>query len=131
MALRYGHFRRAAMLVAPYSNALPPPHYNDCFMTFPISLPVGATIDGVEVAYRDTSGASGRSMIAFLASNRIKPSMGALPLGVASDSAVPSFQEDFANMGALSVPVITGDIFWVQVSTHRVTEIDYVAVTYH
>jgi hypothetical protein len=113
-------------------QAYPTLPYNDCFMTFPINLPVGTTIDGVEIAYRDDSGANGRSIIAVLASNRVNPYMGTRPLGVASDNSVsPVSQQLFANMGQLSVPMLNGDVFWVQVSSHRVTEIDYVAVTYH
>lgn len=119
------------MLVKPYTNALPPPYTNDCFMTFPVNLPVGTTIDGVEIAYRDDAGASGKSIVAVLMSNRLKPYMGPVPLGIASDDVVPTSQVLYKNMGALGVPILTGDTYWVQVSSHRVTEIDYVSVTYH
>ena len=103
----------------------------DCKMSYPIALPTGSTIDGVEIAYRDDGGASGRSITAYLAENRVKPDMGALAVGGANDLIVPSLQKLYMNMGPLSIPVVTGDIYWVQVETHRITEVDYVAVTYH
>jgi hypothetical protein len=117
-----------AMRMPAYPN-LPGPY--DCLMSYPINLPTGSTIDGVEIAYRDDSGASGRYITAYLAENRVKPDMGAIAVGGAGDFIVPTQQKVFMNMGSLSVPVVTGDIYWVQVSTHRVTEVDYVAVTYH
>ncbi|HEV7489188.1 MAG TPA: hypothetical protein VGO25_00180 [Rhodanobacteraceae bacterium] len=117
-----------AMRMAPYPF-LPAP--NDCLMSYSIDLPIGSTIDGVEVAYRDDSGAPGRYITAYLAENRIKPDMGAIAVAGANDFTVPTLQKDFMNMGPLSIPVVTGDIYWVQVSTHRVTEVDYVAVSYH
>jgi hypothetical protein len=117
-----------SMRMAPYPN-IPPPW--DCLMSYPINLPTGSTIDGVEIAYRDDAGASGRYIAAYLAENRVKPDMGAIAIGGTADYAVPTGQKLFKNMGPLSVPVMTGDIYWVQVSTHRVTEVDYVAVTYH
>jgi hypothetical protein len=120
-----------AMLIAPYSAAFPPPYLNDCLMSFPVNLPAGSTIDGVEIAYRDDSGAPQKSVTAYLASNRIKPSMGAVALAGANDDVVPTFSELYKNMGSLSVPVQNGDIYWIQVSTHRITEFNYVAVTYH
>ena len=48
-----------------------------------------------------------------------------------NDDTVPQFAELYKNMGSLSVPVQSGDIYWIQVSTHRITEFNYVAVTYH
>jgi hypothetical protein len=109
-----------------------PAPYDQCYVSFPLNLPVGTTIDGVEIAYRSDSGAFSRSIVAYLASNRIKPYMGPLPLGIASDSTVvPTAQQLFMNMGSLNAPVVSGDIFWVQVTTKNVTEVDYVAVTYH
>jgi hypothetical protein len=105
--------------------------YDQCFMSFPVNLPVGTTIDGVEIAYRSDAGGGIRSMTATLAANRLKPYMGPLPLGIAADSNVPTGQQVYKNMGLLNVPVISGDIYWVQISTRNVTEIDYVSVTYH
>ena len=119
------------MIIAPYAAALPPPHNNDCLASYPVNLPAGSTIDGVEIAYRDDSGASGRSITTYLAVNRLKPYMGPVAVAGANDFNVPSLQQLYMNMGALSVPMVNGDIFWVQVSTHRITEVDYVAVTYH
>jgi hypothetical protein len=115
------------MLIQPYPN-LP---NNDCFMSYPINLPVGSTIDGVEIAYYDGSGASGRSISAYLGENRLKPFLGTIAVGGANDFTVPSFQMLYMNMGQLSVPVANGNTYWVQVSTHRITEVAYVAVTYH
>ena len=100
-------------------------------MSFPINLPVGSTIDGVEIAYRDDSGAQQHSIAAYLAVNRIKPFMGAIAVGGTSDRNPASFTVSYKNMGVLSVPVQNGSTYWVQVSTHRITEFDYVAVTYH
>ena len=103
----------------------------DCLMSYPINLPTGSTIDGVEIAYRDDGGQSGRSITAYLAENRVKPDMGALAVGGTNDLIVPKGQKLYMNMGLLSVPVVTGNIYWVQVSTHRISEVDYVAVSYH
>lgn len=101
-------------------------------MSFPINLPVGTTIDGVEIAYRSDAGSpAARSIVAYLGSNRMKPYMGPLALGGTSDVSVPTHQPLYKNMGPLSVPVLSGDIFWVQVITQNVTEVDYVSVTYH
>jgi len=115
------------MRIRPFPTA--PPW--DCLMSYPIALPTGSTIDGVEIAYRDDSGASGRSITAYLAENRVKPDMGAIAVGGANDFIVPKLQKLYMNMGPLSIPVVTGDIYWVQVSTHLITEVDYVAVSYH
>lgn len=114
-------------------QAYPVLPYNDCFMSFPISLPVGTTIDSVEVSYRDDSiSAPGKSVTASLLSYGVKPFTGQHLLGIASDNIVwPSFQQLFASTGTLSVPISNGTTYWVQVSSHRITEIDYVAVTYH
>jgi hypothetical protein len=113
------------------AGASPVP-YDQCYMSFPLNLPVGTTIDGVEIAYRSDSSSFSKSINSVLMSNRIKPNMGVLPLGFAGDSVVfPTNQQLFMNMGSLSAPVISGDIFWVQVTTKNVTEVDYVAVTYH
>lgn len=105
--------------------------YTQCLMSFPINLPVGTTIDGVEIAYRSDSGAFSRSITAYLASNRMKPYMGPLALGGVNDLTVSTGQPLYKNMGVLAVPVFSGDIFWVQVQTKNVTEVDYVSVSYH
>lgn len=116
------------MRMPPYP-AVPGPY--DCLMSYPINLPTGLTIDGVEIAYRDDAIAFDRSITAYLAENRIKPDMGAIAVGGANDFIVLPLQKNYMNMGPLGVPVVTGNIYWVQVSTHRVTEVDYVAVSYH
>ena len=119
------------MIIGPDVAGLPPPHNADCVMAFPINLPAGSTIDGVEISYRDDYGVAIRSMTAYLAVNRLKPYMGPLAVGGVNDSVVPSNQQLYANMGSLNVPVVNGDIFWVKVQTHHISEVAYVAVTYH
>ncbi|MET0230088.1 MAG: hypothetical protein ABW186_04060 [Rhodanobacteraceae bacterium] len=119
------------MRIAPDVPVFPGPHYPDCLAAFPINLPVGTTIDGVEVSYRDDFGVANRSMTAYLAVNRLKPYMGPLAVGGTSDFVVPSSQQLYSSMGSLSVPVVNGDIFWVKVQTHHLSEVAYVAVTYH
>ena len=115
------------MLIQPYPNQ---PN-NDCLMSYPITLPLGSTITGVEIAYYGI-GASGNSIAAYLGENRFKPFLGAIALGGANDFIVsPSFQVLFMNMGQLNVPVANGNIYWVQVATHRILQVDYVSVTYH
>jgi hypothetical protein len=119
------------MIIAPDSPALPPPHNADCLMAFAIDLPVGSTIDGVEISYRNDWGIGPSSMTALLGVNRLKPYMGPLAVGGTNDNVVTPFQQLYANMGSLSVPVVSGDIFWVKVQTHHLSEVAYVAVTYH
>jgi hypothetical protein len=120
-----------SMYVVPYTANVPPPHNNDCLMSYAINLPVGSTIDGVEIAYRDDSGSIGKSIVAYLGVNRIKPYLGPIAVGGTSDSGFGSWQQQTANMGSLSLPIEARNIYWVQVHTHFLTEVDYVAVTYH
>lgn len=113
----------------------PPPGSvnNDCLMSYSINLPTGSTIDGVEIAYRDDSNGAGRNIAAYLAKHVINPfDTYSVAVAGANDFIVsPESQSLFMNMGSLSVPVGTGAIYWVQVSTHRITQVQYVSVKYH
>ena len=116
-------------------RTIPPPGSanNDCLVSYPINLPTGSTIDGVEIAYRDDSNGSGRSIAAYLAKHVINP-FDTYPIAVAGTNDLivsPESQSLFMNMGPLNVAIGAGAIYWVQVSMHRVTQVQYVSVKYH
>ena len=121
---------RGAMAILP---GPPFPNTNTtCLVSYPINLPAGSTIDGVEIAYRDDyGGAMQHSIAAYLGVNRVKPDMGPIAVAGTNNAAVPFNVQSYSNMGPLSIPMILGDTYWVQVDAHNISRISYVAVTYH
>lgn len=108
--------------------------YWDCVMAYPINLPVGSTIDGIEVAYRSeilNAQVGGRTFVAYLVENRLKPDMGVIPVAGCNLVQNPPPGQNFTNMGQISVPILNGSTYYVYVKTHNMMEISYVAVTYH
>ena len=111
----------------PFPNTI-----TTCLASYPINLPAGTTIDGVEVAYRDDYGSiKQRSIAAYLGVNRVKPDMGPIAVAGTNNLNVPVGVESYSNMGSLSIPMLLGDIYWVQVDARNISKISYVAVTYH
>ena len=103
----------------------------NCVMAYPISLPVGSTIDSVEIEYYNNYGGPAQpSIAAYLAENRLKPPLGAIAVGGANAHGPPQGY-DYLYMPALSVQVVTGYTYWVQVVTSFISEVGYVSVTYH
>src|SRR6185312_15652658 len=114
-----------------YSNDAPSVPYWDCLMAYPINLPVGSTIDGIEVAYRSeilNGQVGGRTFVAYLVENRLKPDMGVIVVAGSNLVQNPPAGQNFTNMGQTSVPILNGSTYYVYVSTHNMREISYVAV---
>ena len=106
--------------------------YYACLMSFPVSLPVGSTIDNVEVAYRNWNSAIPVQpfIAAYLGANRIKPDLGSIAFAGNNATGGPSGQR-FLAMSGVNVPIVSGDIYWIQVSTSNITEVSSVSINYH
>ena len=110
----------------------------NCLASYPISLPVGSTIDTVEVAYHNVyNGPQQPSIAAYLAKHSFVPETNAI--AVAATNTVfggqsPSLQHLYMpalGMPSLSIPVLPDEIFWVQVTTSYITEICSITLRYH
>ena len=101
-----------------------------CMVSYPINLPVGKVIDNIEIAYDHPTGPPDASITAYLGQNRVKPKLG--PIAVGGASAQPSgLGQGFLKIQPLNVPIATGSVYWVQLFTQDIGEVNYVAVTYH
>lgn len=102
-----------------------------CTIGYPINLPVGKTIESIEIAYDGAFPVLGRSITAYLGQDRVKPKLGAIAIAGASNSAPPVGSQGFLNMQPLNIQIASGSVYWVQVFDQDVNVLDYVAVTYH
>jgi hypothetical protein len=102
-----------------------------CVLSYPLSLPVGATIDSIQVAYNVDSLAFGTpSIVAYLGQNRINPKLGAI--AIAGASANPNaVGQGFLNLPNLGIAIAAGSIYWLQISDTAVSEVSSVTVAYH
>lgn len=103
-----------------------------CAALFPIRLPVGKTIDGIEVAYRYYAIGGAPSLTASLVQSRLKPNLGAIALGGGSVQPVSGAnQELYFTAFSKSVPIASGSTYSVQILDTDIQYLGYVAVTYH
>ena len=103
----------------------------NCMVSYPLHLPTGKTIDAVEIAYRYQNIGT-PSITAYVAQNRLKPNLGAIAVaGASAQPKVGAGQELYLSIPAISVPVVSGSTYWVQIFDTDVQTISYVEVSYH
>lgn len=101
-----------------------------CMLSYPLSIPVGKTIDSIEIAYDNATNLYGApSITAYLGQNRVKPKLGAIAIAGAS-AQPPLGTQGFLNM-PVNKPVASGSVYWVQIFDTGVADVNYVAVTFH
>jgi len=122
-------------MIADMSGNDPDP---SCLMSFPVTLPQGATIDSIAVGYivspyLQLPSGSQRSITAYLGKSKAMSAQYPVAVAGANDYNISQFQIGaFAlQLTPTGTPITPGYMYWVQVATHYVDAVQYILISYH